>query len=414
MLRQIKNLIHLVKAVLAVIYFRYPARKMKVVGVTGTDGKSTTTHLLYHILSQAGKKVSMVSTIEAIIGNKIYDTGLHVTTPSCWDLQRFLSKAVKEKSEYFILEVTSHGLDQHRIFGIPLYIGLITNISHEHLDYHRTFENYRLTKAKIIKNVCYSVLNKDESNYKFLVKCASGKIISFAIDQNADFTLRNFSFKPRLMGKYNLYNCLAAAVAANILGIKKNIINKAISNFKGIRGRLELIASNRRFHIYIDFAHKPNALKQVLKTVRKITKKKLIVIFGCAGLRDRLKRPMMGRIAAKYADYVILTAEDPRTEDVRDIIQEISLGCEEEEIKEADKRDKKLKFIKKNKKYYWRIPDRQEAINFAIRVLAKSGDSVLVCGKGHEKSMCYGKTEFPWDEKQAIEKALYGSIKTVT
>jgi UDP-N-acetylmuramoyl-L-alanyl-D-glutamate--2,6-diaminopimelate ligase len=172
---------------------------------------------------------------------------------------------------------------------------------------------------------------------------------------------------------------------------------------------MEEIKTDRPFKIIIDFAHKPDALTQALKTSRKMTKNKLIVVFGSAGLRDRLKRPMMGEIAAKLADYTILTAEDPREEDVRDIIAEIAQGSLKGGAIERNKREQ---FFNGQKKYFWRIADRQEAINFAIRKLAGKDDLILICGKGHEKSMCYGKTEYPWNEHQAVAKALYGTVKT--
>ncbi len=413
MLRLFKNTLHLVNAILANIYYRVPSRQLTVIGVTGTDGKTTTSHLIYEILKVAGKKVSLISTIEAIINEEIIDTGFHVTTPSPWVLQKLLRKSVEKGSKYIVLEVTSHALDQFRVLGSSIDIAVITNISHEHLDYHKTLVNYRDAKAKILRGSKYCVLNKDEANYSYLLKKCKGSVITFAIDTKADYTYKDFMFRPVILGKYNLYNCLSAATIASILKIDKLTINKAIAQFKGISGRMEEIKTNRNFRVFIDFAHKPNALEQVLSTCRSLTKKDIIVIFGCAGLRDRSKRPIMGEIAGRLADRIILTGEDPRTEDVRDIIASIADGCERAKCIESGKTEEDIKQIKTHNKYYWRIPDRQEAINFAIRKLARNGDIVLVCGKGHEKSMCYGKIEYPWDEKKAIEKALYGSIKTI-
>lgn len=411
MIRSIKNLVHLLIAWAAAVYYKWPGKKMTVVGVTGTDGKTTTAHLIYEILKLAGKNVSMISTISAVINNESYDTGFHVTTPSPWVLQKFMRLAVNGSSKYFVLEVTSHGLDQHRIYGTSIDMGVITTISHEHLDYHGSLKKYRETKAKLLKGVKYSVLNKDDESYKFVKNRASGKVVTYAIDQSADYTPKKIKLKPSLIGKYNLYNCLAAATVGFLLNIDKKIIYKAIAEFKGIPGRMEKVKNKKGFKVYIDFAHKPNALRQVLKTAGTLTERKVIVIFGCAGLRDRLKRPMMGEIAATLSDYVILTAEDPRTEDVRRIIEEIAQGCFKKNISEASKKDKKMAFLKKGEKYFWRIPDRQEAINFAVRYLAKKSDLVLICGKGHERSLCYGKIEYPWNERRAVKKALsYGSI----
>lgn len=412
MLRFWKNLNHLFLAFIACLRFGFPARKMTVIGITGTDGKTTTSHLIYHILKTAGKKVSLISTVEAFINGKRYDTGFHVTTPSPWQLQQFMREAVRGGSEYFVLEVTSHALDQHRVFGASIDIGLINNISHEHIDYHKTLEHYRNAKAKILSGVKYSVLNKEDDNYDILKNTADGKLVTFACQKEADYTEAKLKIKPRILGKFNLANCIAAAAVTSILNIDKAIIAEAIASFTGIPGRMEEVTTKKEFKIFIDFAHKPNALEQALYTAREQTKHKLIVVFGCAGLRDRLKRPMMGEISGKLADYTILTAEDPRSEDVRDIINEIAQGQLKEKVKEADKNKFSDSILSKKQKYFWRIPDRQEAINFVVRKLARKGDLVLVCGKGHEKSMCYGKIEYPWDEKQAIEKALYGKVQT--
>lgn len=384
---------------------------MVVIGVTGTSGKTTTAHLIFEILKNAGKKVSLVSTVEANINGTSFDTGFHVTTPSPWELQSFMKKAADGKSEYFVLEVTSHALDQNRIFGTSIDIGVITNVSHEHLDYHKTIETYRLVKAKILRRVKFSILNADDVSFPILSKKSQGKIVTYALTKDADFTPAKIKLNPLIPGQFNLSNCLAAAAVAQVLAIDQNIVKKTIAKFKGITGRMEEIKSDKTFRIFIDFAHKPDALEQVLKTARNLGKNKLIVVFGCAGLRDRLKRPIMGRIAAQLSDYTVLTAEDPRTEDVREIIAGIAEGCLKVGMKEANKKDKDLEFLKNGEKYFWRIPDRQEAINFAIRNLAKKRDLLLFCGKGHEKSMCYGNVEYPWDEKQAIAKALYGTVK---
>lgn len=405
----VKNIFHFLWAIVASTYYFFPGRKMTVIGITGTDGKTTTANLLFHILKSAGLQVSLISSISAEINGKSLDTGFHVTTPGPWTLQKLMNQALKGGSKYLVLEVTSHALDQHRTFGSSIDIGIITNISHEHLDYHKSLDNYRRVKAKLLSCVKYSILNLDDASFKYLKSIASGKVITYSINSLADYTPVNTKIKTKLLGIYNLYNCLAAFTASKIVGVDDKTIINAINNFPGIEGRMEEIKSEKNFKIYIDFAHKINALKNALITVRNLTTKKLIVVFGCAGLRDHLKRPIMGNIAAELADYAILTAEDPRTEDVRDIIKQIANGCEVMKMVEADKNKLKNGQLLNGNKYFWRIPDRQEAINFAVRKLAKRGDVILLCGKGHEKSMCYGKTEYPWDEKLAVNKALYGT-----
>src|SRR3989338_1213835 len=406
----LKNLAHLLTAILACFYYRFPGRSLTVVGITGTDGKTTTSSLVYHILASAGLPVALVTTVGANIGNKFYDTGFHVTTPSPFSLQRLMRRAVKSGSRYLVLEVTSHALDQFRTLGTPINIALITNISHDHLDYHRTFNSYKNAKAKILRGGGIAVLNRDDKNYDYLRKRTKRKIISFSLKDKADYTYKDFPFRSLLFGNFNKYNILAAFAVSDLLGVEEKTIYGAIAGFEGVPGRLENIKNKRRINIFIDFAHKPNALKEVILAVRTKTEGKTIVVFGCAGLRDRLKRPIMGEIAATHADYTVITAEDARTEDVRVIINQIAEGCLRKNVKEM----KKIQYGRKNRpegKIHFKIPDRQEAINFAIRDLAKTGDTVIVAGKGHEKSMCYGKIEYPWDEKKAILKALYGPVK---
>lgn len=410
MLRFWKNLIHLFSSLLASAYYGFPGKKMTVIGITGTDGKTTTSHLVYHILRSAGKKVSLVSTVAAYINEETYDTGFHVTTPSSWQLQKLMKEAVTGGSEYFVLEVTSHALDQHRVVGTSIDIGLINNISHEHIDYHKSLDQYRRAKAKILKGVEFSILNKEDDNFEYLRKKACGKLVTFAVDEDADYSQQKLKLKPRILGRFNLANCIASATVGTILNIDKLTISRAISSFTGIPGRMEEVVTEKKFRVFVDFAHKPNALNEVLKTAKKQTKNKLIVVFGCAGLRDRLKRPMMGEIAVNLSDYTILTAEDPRTEDVRDIITEIAVGSLKGKAIEGDKRKVDNSIFTSKQKYFWKIADRQEAINFALRRIVQKGDIVLVCGKGHEKSMCYGKIEYPWDEKKAIQKALYVKV----
>lgn len=389
---QIVNLFfHLPSAILAVLYYRYPARKLIVIGVTGTDGKTTTATLIYEILTKAGFKTALISTVSAKIGNLKLPTGLHVTSPNPWELQRLLRLIVNKGFQYVVIEATSHGLIQHRLLGCNFYIGVITNVTWEHLDYHKTWENYLQAKAKLFKSTKFSILNKDDISFKKLKKMAGGKIITYGLKQ-ADYDLKNFPFKTKLLGDFNLLNCLAAIAVAKVLKIKDEIIRKAIADFKGVTGRMEEIEMGQNFRVFIDFAHTPNGLENALETLRKLSSKRLIAVFGCAGLRDKKKRPMMGEIACRLADFVVLTAEDPRTEDVNQIISQIISGCKE-----------KTEVYKK--------PDRQEAINFAICKLAKKGDVIGIFGKGHEQSMCFGKKEYPWSDHQAVKKALKRRLK---
>ena len=284
-----------------------------------------------------------------------------------------------------MLEVTSHGLDQNRFLGVDFNLGIITNVTHEHLDYHGTYEKYLEAKSLLFRKVKTAILNKDDQSFSFIQKFlpTQAKVFTYAVKKDADFTPNNFPFKTHLMGEYNQYNCLAAIAALSSFDISPQIIREGIKSFPGVPGRMDKIDIGQGFNVFVDFAHTPNALKNALESVRPITKGKLIVVFGCAGERDVLKRPMMGEIASSLADIVILTAEDPRSEDVNKIITEISQKCPK----------------------CFAYPDRREAISFACKT-AVDGDTVIICGKGHEQSMCIGAKEYPWNDKQITEECI--------
>lgn len=392
----VNHFYHLPKAVFANVVFGFPSRGLRVIGVTGTDGKTTTATLIYHILKTAGKKVALISTVTVKIGKEEIGTGLHVTSPEPWILQKFLKKIRDRGFEFVVLEVTSHGLAQNRIWGVDFEIGVITNVTPEHLDYHKTFKAYLETKAGLLKRVKYSVLNREEKNFAFLKKRVGGRMVTFGLNRG-DYTSKNFPFKTLLPGKFNQLNCLAAISVVKTLGLKDKIIRKAVASFGGVEGRMQEINKGQDFGVIIDFAHTPNALKKALTTLREVYKpKRLIAVFGCAGLRDRKKRPMMGRIAGKKAEIVVLTAEDPRTEDVNKIIREIAQGCQKVGLLEN--------------KHFFKIVDRKKAIEFAIRKADKK-DLVGIFGKGHEKSMCFGRREYPWSDHKAVERAFKKRFK---
>lgn len=371
-----KNIRHYFESCWEVIKAGYPAQKLVVIGVTGTDGKTTTSHLIYEMLKNAGVKVALVSTVAAYIGHEEIDTGFHVTTPDAKLLQPLIKKIVEAGMTHLVLEVTSHGLDQHRVLGCNFQIGVITNITHEHLDYHKTFEHYRATKAKLIIGTKYAVLNTDDPSFEYLKDRSGGEVISYS---KTKIKVSN----PKLAGDYNLYNIAAAESVVKILKVDELVIKKTINDFPGVPGRREEIKNTLGFRTIVDFAHTPNALEVLLTQLRKELPKgkKLILVFGVAGLRDHSKRPMMGEIATRLADKVIVTAEDPRTEDLGDIYNDITA------------------------KGSIREDDRQKAINLAVKS-AKAGDIVVATGKGHEKSMCFGTTEYPWSDKEALEKAI--------
>ena len=386
--RVINNLYHLPKAALANIIYRSSAPGgLKIIGVSGTDGKTTTVNMIYQILKTAGKKVSMISTVCAVIGGKIYDTGFHVTSPDPFKVQKFIKLAKENGDEYLVLEVTSHALDQYRFWGIKFDIGVITNVAHEHLDYHKTQENYLKTKLKLIENCEFAILNQS-------VKGKGKKVVTFGLS-GGDLNQKQVGLKLKMPGDYNIENALAALSVAFALNINKDIARRALESFTGVTGRMEETENNRGIRIFIDFAHTPNALEQVLKSLREQAKGRLIAVFGSAGKRDVKKRSLMGRAGGELADIVIVTAEDPRGE-LEIINRQVVSGAIE-----AGKIMEKNLFV---------VEDRSRAIDFAINKIAKKGDIVGIFGKGHEQSINLdGKKEVPWSDKEAIESSLRSS-----
>ena len=394
---------------------------MTVIGVTGTDGKTTTCNLLYKILLAAGLEAGLISTVNAVIGDEVLDTGFHVTTPDAPDVQRYLARMVAAGLTHVVLETTSHGWAQYRVDACEFDVGVVTNITHEHLDQHGSYENYCAAKARLFQslektlskpqgNPRLSVLNRDDSSYETLSRIAPGPQVCYGLDVAADIQADSVKYSPQgihfdavgpdfrvpvtsqLVGEYNVSNCLAALTAAvRGLGIAPEIAARGIAAMTGIPGRMERIGLGQPFSAIVDFAHTPNALRVAIETVRKMTDKQVIVIFGSAGLRDKEKRRMMAQVAADLADVSILTAEDPRTESLDGILEEMAVGTRAKGGEEE--------------KTFWRVPDRGEAIRFGVR-LAQPGDIVMACGKGHEQSMCFGTTEFPWDDRTAMRAAL--------
>jgi len=382
-IQKLKNIYHLIRALSANIYFGFPSKKIKIIGITGTDGKTTTTHLIYHILKTARLKVSMISTIYAKITGKEFNTGFHVTTPDAFIIPKYLKMAVDNKEEYFVLETTSHRLDQNQLFGINFEIGVLTNVTHEHLDYHQTYEKYLKAKAKLLLSSKIAIINRDDQSFKKIKEILiDKKVYTYGLsDCNVLKDLKEH------IAEFNKYNYLAAYTVCKILNIPEDQISNAINTFKLPPGRLEL-AYDKDFKVIIDFAHTPNAIENALREIRKLYLRnggRLIHVFGSAGLRDVTKRPLMGEASSKYADFSIITEEDYRTEDPDKICQQIVSGM-------------------KNQRYKI-IIDRKEAIKQAV-AMAKKNDVIVTTGKGHEQSLCRGKNEYPWDEKKAILAAL--------
>jgi UDP-N-acetylmuramoyl-L-alanyl-D-glutamate--2,6-diaminopimelate ligase len=415
---------------LAASFYDWPGRKLTVIGVTGTDGKTTTSNLIYHILKEAGLKAGMISTVNAVIGDEVLDTGFHVTTPDAHEVQRYLAKMVAAGLTHVVLETTSHGWAQHRVDACEFDIGVVTNITHEHLDEHGSYENYRAAKARLFSslertvdksqgNPRLAVINRDDGSFEFLDNFIKVNKVAYGMGENADIRAFDIKYSPRgmefnaevnkirvtigvnLLGHYNVSNCLAALSATVIgLGIEPEIAAKGIASLPGIPGRMEVIDMGQDFTAIVDFAHTPNALKVALEAGRQMAEGRVIAVFGSAGLRDKEKRRMMAEISAELADLSVFTAEDPRTESLDGILEEMAAGA-----RRRPERSVEGARGGSEGKTFWRIPDRGDAIRFALE-LARSGDIVLACGKGHEQSMCFGRVEHQWDDRTAMRAAL--------
>ncbi len=401
----------------------FPSRKMALVGVTGTDGKTTTVNLIYNILLAAGIKAGMVSTVNARIGEEESETGLHTTTPDPPDVQRYLARMVQAGTTHAVLEVTSHGLAQNRVAGCEFDVATVTNITHEHLDFHGSLAAYQEAKTRLFQRLANSlrkpnvpkvaVLNRDDDSYRYLIPLPADRQVVYGMTHPTDVTASDVRFAPdrthfilhtptgkapietTLVGAYNVSNVLAAASTGIALGIELDPIRAGVAALQAIPGRMERIKEGQDYLAIVDFAHTPNALQRALETARTMTSDggRVIAVFGCAGLRDREKRMMMGNIAGEMADLVVITAEDPRTESLDEIIAESVVAATATGKREGVD--------------LWRVRDRGDAILLACE-MARPGDVVISCGKGHEQSMCFGTTEYPWDDREAMRRALQG------
>jgi len=406
---------------LAAAFYSFPARQLTMIGVTGTDGKTTTANLIYQILLSAGYRTGIISTVNATIGNDVLDTGLHVTTPEAPEVQRYLARMLDAGLTHVVLEATSHGLAQQRVTACEFDVGVVTNITHEHLDYHGSYEAYRAAKGSLFSSLAQTgakrqgnprtaVLNQDDGSFDYLRQVSPPYQIAYSIQpgatlwaseiQDTPAGLRfiingpDFSFpvQSRLAGHFNVSNILAAVGATvKALGVPGDAAQKGIAAMTGVPGRMERIDLGQNFNAIVDFAHTPNALRQVLVTVRQMTQGRVIAVFGSAGLRDRQKRRMMAEVSTELADISLLTAEDPRTEALDAILAEMALGAESKGGVEGET--------------FWKVPDRGEALRLAVK-MARAGDVVITCGKGHEQSMCFGEEEYPWDDRVALRAAL--------
>lgn len=419
---------------LAAAWHDFPSHELVMIGITGTDGKTSTANILFSILKAAKLRTGLLSTIKAVIGSEEEPLALHVTTPEAQEVQRQLRRMADAGLTHCVLEATSHGLAQHRVGAIEFDMAVVTNITHEHLDYHGDYESYFAAKARLFEAlsndplqlpamnlykervVKTAILNHDDGSYEDLAGRIGRQKLTYGLGAEADVRAKHIDYTPRvtvfeldydglvangvspataitstLSGAFNVYNMLAAASAAFGLGLGMRAIKEGIQATHTISGRMERIDRGQPFLVLVDFAHTPNALQKAILAARLVTNGRIITVFGSAGKRDVEKRRLMAESSERLADLTILTAEDPRTDRLEDILSMMAEGCRGVGGVEG--------------KTFWRIADRGKAIYFALG-LARPADTVLICGKGHEQSMCFGTVEFPWDDRQATRTAL--------
>jgi len=412
----LRLLFHRIKASIAVLIYRFPASKMKVVGITGTNGKTTTTNFTTNILNVAGFKVGMTSTINFQVGKKRWVNDLKQTTLGPFAFQKILRQMVDAGCEYAVLEVSSHAMTQFRVLGVNIDLALFTNVSPEHIEYHGTFDSYLGAKMKLFKKVSKGprkagvpkvlIGNLDDKFYNEFDKYVADKKLSYGLNggtvyasniekspEGSSFDLHvpnNFiKVSLKLPGEYNIYNALAAASIALALNVSLKDIKKGLEDSTVVEGRFEHIDCGQDFSVIVDYAHMAESLENLLILYKKLTKGRVFIVFGATGGgRDKSKRPIMGRVADENADYIIVTNDDPYNENEWQIIEQVSKGIKR---KEGDR--------------FWKIPDRKEAIRLAL-TMAKKGDCVIVAGKGAEEVMMLRGKRIIWKDRIVIESLL--------
>lgn len=397
---------HKARGMLAAVIYGFPGRKLKVIGVTGTNGKTTTCHMTASILEKAGFKVGLASTIRFRIAKKETVNDTNMTTVSPFVLQKMLASMVEAKCDYAILETTSHAIDQYRNWGINYEVAVLTNITHDHLDYHQTFANYRNIKLKLfLENNKIHIVNLNDSSAEYFLQTPSHKTLTYGIsNQKADLFSRNIKLLAsgsifelaspignltvnlKIPGIFNVENSLAASAIAISQDISVDVIKKALEKMETVPGRMEKIKNSLGIEIIIDYAHTPDALEKIYRTIRPIIKGRLISVLGACGDRDKTKRPLLGALAGKFADTVIITNEEPYAEDPEKIIEMVAAGMP-------------------RGKNFLKISNRRKAIHKALS-LAKNGDAILITGMGDQRYMVVGREHVPWNEREVVKEEL--------
>lgn len=394
---------------LAADIYGTPSEKLELIGVTGTNGKTTVTHLVEKIARLGGKKTGLIGTLGARIGDQELP-GQH-TTPESTEIQKLLADMAAAKVELAVMEVSSHALDLGRVNGCIYQAAIFTNLSQDHLDYHKDMQEYLEAKALLFSGMNqapgqFAVLNADDPSYELIKKSAACQVVTYGVDSPADFKAENLQLTDRganfevsfqgvkaqvfysTPGKFSVYNALAAFAWGVTAGYPLKVVIEALAAMKGVPGRFESIRQGQPFLVIVDYAHTPDGLENVLRTAREITTGRLITVFGCGGDRDRKKRPLMGEVAARLSDYLVVTSDNPRTEDPDKIIEDIMPG-----IGSADHKI---------------IVDRHGAINHACSI-ALPGDTIIIAGKGHEDYQIIGTEKIHFDDREEVQTALRGN-----
>ena len=395
-------------AELACTFYNNPSKKFKLIGVTGTNGKTTITYLLKSILDEAGKCVGIIGTNQNIIGDKVLITQSNTpTTPNSLELQQLFAEMAASAAEYVVMEVSSHALDLGRVHGCHFDVGIFSNLTQDHLDFHKTMENYRNAKAKLFKICDSGVINIDDEHGEVVAQGAQCDIIKVGLGDGCDLKAENISITSRgtdfdmiykgerypihmmIPGKFTVYNAICAAGAAIQLGIDIKTIQDGLSAAAGVLGRVEVVPTDTDYTVIIDYAHTPDGLENIISCVKEFAKGKVVTLFGCGGDRDNSKRAIMGEIAGRLSDFSIITSDNPRTEDPVKIINQIEEG------------------MKKSGGEYITITDRREAIGYALDN-AREGDVIILAGKGQETYQILGKKKVDFDERLVVYSHLHG------
>ena len=388
----------------AAAFYNHPEREMIMLGVTGTNGKTSTTYMVKSIAEAAGKKVGLIGTIHNMIGDEMFETGR--TTPESADLFALLRRMADERVDLVIMEVSSHALVQDRVAGIPFRVALFTNLTQDHLDYHKTFDHYLEAKKLLFKQSDLAIVNIDDAYAERMTDGLTIPIKTMGIQHRADYTALNIDIRTdgvsfhlrtpngegpvrmHISGLFSVYNAMGAAAITQSIGISFADILKGLESLSGVSGRLQSVNTNGRpFAVYVDYAHTPDALENVLTSVRQFAKARVVSLFGCGGDRDRSKRPLMGEIGGRHSDFVVVTSDNPRTENPEDIVRAVELG------------------VQKSGTPYRSIINRREAIAFALSML-EADDILVIAGKGHENYQEINGVKHHFDDREIVEELL--------